>query len=217
MPQPEAPYGLDRCPQCGIAVPHLEVQHHQLTSDGPFADRFVILSCKSCRHCTMVKATLAGNVIEVWPAPKQYSTDIPDKARRALQDANAALGIPSLSIVGSARAVDFMLAERGISGGKGTNLAARINEAAAQHLITPDMKAWADEVRLDANAERHADTTMGEPTKADAERCLRFAEALAEILFELPARVSRGRKPAPKKDDTIGSLASGGGSGGRRS
>ncbi|MBO4121096.1 DUF4145 domain-containing protein [Cupriavidus gilardii] len=147
----------------------------------------------------MVKATLAGDVLDLWPAPKQYSNDIPDKARKALQDAHAALRTPSLSIVGSARAVDFMLSACGIPGGKGTNLAGRINQAATQHLITPDMKEWADEVRLDANAERHADTTDPEPTRADAERCLRFAEALAEILFELPARVKRGRSSgAPK-------------------
>ncbi|WP_404991334.1 DUF4145 domain-containing protein [Cupriavidus pauculus] len=100
-----------------------------------------------------------------------------------------------------------MLAEKGFPGGKGTNLAGRINDAAAKHVITADMKEWADEVRLDANAERHADTTSPEPTKEDAERALRFAEALAELLFELPARVKRGRGKNPSQPvaTTVGS------------
>ncbi|WP_454727750.1 MULTISPECIES: hypothetical protein [Cupriavidus] len=43
------------------------------------------------------------------------------------------------------------------------------------------------EIRDSSNIERHADEDGEEPTREEAERCLKFAEALAEILFELPA------------------------------
>ena len=50
------------------------------------------------------------------------------------------------------------------------------------------MAKWAHQVRLDANEQRHADESIPLPTIGDAQ----FVEALAEFLFVLPARVSRG-------------------------
>ena len=71
---------------------------------------------------------------------------------------------------------------------------ARIEEAAKNHLITSEMAAWAHDVRLDANDQRHADVAASLPTTADAQKCVEFARALAEFLFVLPARVQRGRQ-----------------------
>jgi hypothetical protein len=72
------------------------------------------------------------------------------------------------------------------------SLKARIDEAAEQHLITPDMAKWAHQVRLDANDQRHADEAAEFPTEEEARRSLTFALALAEVLYVLPARVTRG-------------------------
>ena len=47
-------------------------------------------------------------------------------------------------------------------------------------------------VRLDANDQRHADESADLPTDKDAQRCIAFALALAEILFVLPSRIERG-------------------------
>jgi hypothetical protein len=58
------------------------------------------------------------------------------------------------------------------------------------------MARWAHNVRLDANDERHADENAPFPEIEDAQRCLDFAMALAEILFMLPARVTRGIQAA---------------------
>ena len=55
------------------------------------------------------------------------------------------------------------------------------------------MAAWAHEVRLDANDQRHADEGAPLPAEADAAKVIEFAKALAEFLFVLPARVARGR------------------------
>ncbi len=157
---------------------------------------FYMLKCASCEQCTLVESEL-DQTKRVWPASKSYSNDIPDRPRQALIDADGTLAYPSPSIVSSATAVDWMLKIKGLTEG---SLGRRIDEAARQHLITDDMRAWAHEVRLGANAERHADLETPAPTVDEARRQLSFAEALAEILFVLPARVTRGRagqnKPA---------------------
>ena len=95
----------------------------------------------------------------------------------------------------SAAAIDAMLKNRGLTTG---SLYERIDKAAETHLITLDMAKWAHQVRLDANDQRHADEEAPLPVKEDAERCFRFAVALAEVLFVLPARVTRGIEETKK-------------------
>ena len=56
------------------------------------------------------------------------------------------------------------------------------------------MAAWAHEIRLDANDQRHADEGAKLPGEADAQKVIDFANALAQFLYVLPARVARGRK-----------------------
>lgn len=89
----------------------------------------------------------------------------------------------------SAAAVDAMLKHIGYIQG---SLYARIEQAAIDHRITEDMKGWAHKVRLDANAQRHADGEAEPPSSHDAENTYEFAETLAEILFVLPARIREG-------------------------
>ena len=90
----------------------------------------------------------------------------------------------------TASAVDAMLKAKGYKDG---NLYGRIDKAKEDGVITSDMAAWAHEVRLDANDNRHADEQADLPTKQAAERVIDFASALAQFLFVLPARVERGR------------------------
>ena len=89
----------------------------------------------------------------------------------------------------AASAVDAMLKAKGYKDG---SLYQRIKEAAVGHIITADMATWAHQVRLDANDQRHADESASFPTREEAQRSLDFALALAEILFVLPTRVTRG-------------------------
>ena len=84
-----------------------------------------------------------------------------------------------------------MLKDKGYKSG---SLNARIDAAAENHLITPEMAAWAHEIRLDANDQRHSDEASMLPTIEDATKCIAFANALAQFLYELPARVARGRR-----------------------
>ena len=91
----------------------------------------------------------------------------------------------------TASAVDAMLKDKGLKEG---SLNARINSAAQSHLITAEMAAWAHEIRLDANDQRHADEEADLPDAANASKAIDFANALAQFLYVLPARVERGRK-----------------------
>lgn len=94
----------------------------------------------------------------------------------------------------AASAVDAMLKLKKLTKG---SLYVRIDKAAKKNLITPDMADWAHDIRLDANEPRHADQNATPPTLDDAQRVVTFAETLAEILFVLPERVKRGRRPPP--------------------
>jgi hypothetical protein len=93
----------------------------------------------------------------------------------------------------AASAVDAMLKAKGLTEG---TLYQRIEQAARDHLITDEMKAWAHDVRLDANDQRHSDEDASLPNEQDANRVIDFAEALGTFLFVLPARVQRGRVEA---------------------
>jgi Domain of unknown function (DUF4145) len=133
------------------------------------------------------------NFCDIWPDPNGFSGDIPEEPLDYLKQAAETLSSPRASVVMSAGAIDAMLKAKGLVEGK---LYPRIKQAVEQHLLTADMGEWAHDVRLDANDQRHADVKAIAPTKEDAKRCLEFAKALADILFVLPARVTRGKANA---------------------
>jgi hypothetical protein len=116
-------------------------------------------------------------------------SSVPDRARTFLVQAQESIHSPVASQLVCASAVDSMLKSLGLKDG---SLYSRIDAAATNHLITDSMKAWAHDIRLDANDQRHADDNAPLPTEDDAKRCIDFALALAEFLFVLPARVKRG-------------------------
>jgi hypothetical protein len=134
--------------------------------------------------------SINGSISRMWPEGDVLSDSIPDRARMFLKQAIDSLHAPSGAQVLAASSVDAMLKQRGYKDG---SLHSRIKTAEADHLITPEMAAWAHEVRLDANDQRHADEDAPLPTRDDAEKTIQFARALAQFLFVLPALVSRGR------------------------
>jgi hypothetical protein len=123
---------------------------------------------------------------------------LPPHAREYLQQALQSLHSPAGAIMLAASAVDAMLKEIGYEEGV---LFSRIDKAAADHRITDSMATWAHKVRLDANAQRHADKTYFLPTTDDAANTVSFAQALGEFLFVLPARVSTGIRAADQRDE----------------
>lgn len=55
------------------------------------------------------------------------------------------------------------------------------------------MSDWAHSVRLESNKPRHADLDEPHATKEVAKQTIKFAQALGEFLFALPARIERGK------------------------
>lgn len=188
---------LDRCPHCNVAKPNLPglqgVETHNDRNQNPRTWR--TYQCKTCGGVVMAVApsprgVAAQDIAQIWPAPQQVNEAVPARARAFLEQAIASVHAPAGAVMLTASAVDAMLKEKGLKDG---TLYKRIDAASAQHLITAEMAAWAHEVRLEANDQRHADEEADLPGEADANKAIEFATALAQFLFVLPARVARGR------------------------
>jgi len=130
------------------------------------------------------------DISHIWPSPEEIDPTVPERARLFLTQAIESTHAPSGAVMLSASAVDSMLKAKGYAEG---SLFKRIDQAAADHIITAEMAAWAHEISLDANDQRHADEEAPLPNEADAMKVIEFAKALAQFLFVLPARVERGR------------------------
>ncbi len=199
---------LARCPHCNTANPTIS-RVHQFGFQ-PMKKEFAaqvagkqinwhVYVCASCAGLIGAGSLPEpGQIFQVpeqiyWivPNPKSISLDIPKSAARYLGQARETLASPAASVMMSASAVDAMLKERGYKDGK---LYSRIQKAEQDGVLTSHMADWAHDIRLDANDERHADEAAIDMTAGDATRCLEFADALADLLFVLPARVKRGRK-----------------------
>ena len=188
---------LSRCPHCSVAKPLLNRQSHFETRDhsGQLVRDWHFYACSTCGG-VVVASVVNGTgrrIADVFPSTRDVDDAIPERARSYLKQARDSLHAPAGAVMLAASAVDAMLKEKGFKTG---SLYQRIDKAAEEHAITSDMAAWAHDVRLDANDQRHSDETAALPGQPDAVRCVEFASALAEILFVLPSRVARGRAEA---------------------
>lgn len=101
----------------------------------------------------------------------------------------ASLHSPAGAVMLAASAVNSMSKGKGFKEG---SLHSRIELAVTNHLITPEMAAWAHEIRLAANDQRHADESKALPGSIDVVKVIEFINSLAQFLYGLPARVDRG-------------------------
>lgn len=192
---------LSRCPYCSIASPNLPqlaaatTHFSRPASGGGVAAGEVhwrMFECNSCGGVVMASGSKGANanVEEYLPqVQRAVSEEIPERAREYLKQGFEAMAQPAASIVVTASAIDAMLKDKGLIE---ESLFKRIDIAAKQHLITSEMAKWAHHVRLEANDQRHADTEAPLPSVTDAQNCYDFALALAEFLFVLPSKVTRG-------------------------
>lgn len=190
--------GIARCPHCGIANPLLARQWQSPNplprGDGGLASRWAAFACSTCGSVVAAKGTPGDNVanpeiVAVFPEAKDAHPDLPDRARRYLQQAYDSLVAPDAAAVMAGSAVDAMLKELGLRDG---SLYARIDEALRTNVLTQGMADWAHEVRLGSNRPRHADEDNPHVSRAEAVQSVEFAEALGQFLFVLTARVRRG-------------------------
>ena len=192
---------LPRCPHCKIALPTLKLLSNHTTTNhaGVNARKWGVYCCTGCGGLVTAWAEPTSNMVQhVFPGILPVDRDIPERPRAYLQQASDSLHAPAGSIMLSASSVDSMLKIKNYIEG---SLYKRIEQAAADHLITEEMAKWAHEVRLDANDQRHADEQADLPTTEDAQRVIDFVKALAEFLFVLPERIQRGLKPPEPKEN----------------
>lgn len=189
---------LPRCPHCNVAQPNLSAQSRFTTStaNNTCHRKWACYSCRTCGGVVLTAAFPDGNnlhpdIHDMWPSSNTVDASIPERARTFLEQSISSVHAPSGAVMLAASSVDAMLKAKGLKEG---NLHGRIKQAASQHLITEEMAAWAHEVRLDANDQRHADEDAEMPTTQDAERAIEFVTALAQFLFVLPSRVAQGRR-----------------------
>lgn len=195
MPNLTSSLILPRCPYCSIANPNLDLRNNLQTNNhlNNRSRRWGIYVCGGCGGVVIASAKdMNQEVLEYYPQASKVSQDIPERPRIFLSQALESMHAPSGAVLLAASAIDAMLKLKGLNEG---TLNSRIEKAVSEHLITEDMGKWAHSVRLDANDQRHADESSNLPTESDAQRCLDFANALAELLFVLPSRVERGLKP----------------------
>ena len=204
-------FQLPRCPWCGISAPNLRVRSLQNGSNsglhtkddrGDNARFWKVYSCANCGGLVLVWGEASD--APAWgylPKGKDVDDQIPERAQHYLRQALETKHAPSASTVMAASAVDAMLKAKKLSDG---TLNERIDKAAQDGILTEGMKHWAHQIRLDANAQRHADNTEALPNAKDAENTIDFAFALAEFLFVLPSRVTRGISDAQTPNDAAG-------------
>lgn len=186
---------LDRCPHCNVAKPLLTKAWSTESADHAGVNKrfWSTYLCASCGGIMLVVSPLNANqdITHMWPTYHIVADEVPARAREFLSQAISSLHAPAGAVMLTASAVDAMLKDKGHKEG---SLNTRIDAAAKAHLITAEMATWAHEIRLDANDQRHADEAASLPNAADAAKGIEFANALAQFLYVLPARVERGRK-----------------------
>jgi len=192
MPSLRVQLDLARCPYCKVDTPtlhsHADFGTHALGNANPRYWR--AYSCSRCGGVVIACASAdAGEVLEFHPKLESVDTAIPEPSRNYLEQAVDSLHAPAGSVMLCASAVDAMLKSKSYAEG---SLYFRIDQAMTDHLITAEMAQWAHEVRLDANAQRHADEAAPLPSAEDAKRAVDFVFALGEFLFVLPSKVRRG-------------------------
>lgn len=186
---------LRRCPHCSVAEPLLvELWRGPTPSTIEESKVWGCYFCTRCGGVVTAKSTSESNLLngyfdEVYPPAPSAHEDIPNAARRFLQQALDTLHAPDAAAVMAGAAVDAMLKELGYVKG---SVYSRIDEALADNKLTQGMADWAHAVRLGSNRPRHADLENPHVSAAEAKQSVEFAEALGSFLFVLSAKISRG-------------------------
>jgi len=183
---------LRKCPYCSVDTPNFTSNAGFITAadNGTNQRQWQVYSCKRCGGVVSAAGpTNTREVLEVYPSPPTVDDVLPLKVKTFLQQAMDSIFAPAGSVMLCASSVDAMLKDKGYSQG---SLYKRIEEAIQNGLLTREMGTWAHQVRLDANDQRHADENADLPTVENAKQAVEFTKTLAEFLYVLPSKVSRG-------------------------
>ena len=139
----------------------------------------------------------------LYPTARRAAAEIPETARRFLQEAMETLHAPDAAAVMAGGAVDAMLKHLGFTEG---SVYSDINQAVSDHILTPAMGKWAHKVRVDANRPRHADTEDPFVSVPEAHQSVDFCRGSRHYLFVLPSRIERGIEAAAREAKTSGGV-----------
>jgi hypothetical protein len=109
----------------------------------------------------------------LYPSARIAAAEIPDPARRYLQQAMETLHAPDAAAVMAGSAVDAMLKHFKLTEG---SVYKRIDDAVSQHILTAPMGEWAHEVRLGSNRPRHSDAENPHVSPQQAQQSVEFTE-----------------------------------------
>ena len=200
------PPRIGGCPYCGTGRPQVAIGQDFGCLGGRLDHRrwavFIITCCGGLLLAQGAEAhpdNAQAPIKALYPTARRGAAEIPETARRFLQEAMETLHAPNAAAVMAGRAGDAMLKHLGLTEG---SVYSRINQAVSDHILTPAMGKWAHKVRLGANRPRHADTEDPFVSVPEAQQSVDFAEALV-----LPSRIERGIEAATKEAKASGGAA----------
>ncbi len=144
-----------------------------------------------CNYCG--SPVLVNNDADiVYPTERPTPTDaaVPDSIRRDLDEAKQcfAAGCHRAAAVMARRAMQAAAIEKGATKDR---LVDQIAELASSHMITTDLKEWADVVRWVGNDAAHPNGD--EVSSSDAEEVISLAEQFLHVLYVAPAKAKQLR------------------------
>lgn len=177
---------LERCPHCCVAKPKVsQTSSFETESEDKQTLRF--WGIYICHHCGGVITASSnaenGHIHEMFPNDIAFEDYIPPEAKAFLKQAVDSLHAPCGAILLAARAIDIMIADKGLKRGK---LYTRLKSAAENNFISEEMASWGQEVQLDPIFRLDAKSDSKLPDEKDARNTVNFALALAECLFLQP-------------------------------
>lgn len=208
------------CPHCRAFVGEQNVFEHWDKNDpGNAKDYLVVFICRQCHRAIVAHFTardeqrLDTNLhykvgvdvkpTKVYPQPEVINIDkenIPERiykiyyqALKASQD--GVLIDPACSTF--RKTIEAILCDV-IKEEETHNLKNAIEKALEQQLIAPQMKEWADEVRLAGNLAAHL--KPDELTPEDVVDIKLFTELLIEYIYVIPARIKARQETREKQD-----------------
>jgi hypothetical protein len=202
--------GVERCPQCGIAHPLLDKKWDHVEFGINVAKKWAVYQCTACKRFVLAESNKGRNVggtakdvsqvEKCYPDRVSVSADVPSVAKRYLEQAIDSIHAPDGAVMLANSSVDAMLKEKGLKEG---TVYERVAKAVKENILTKEMAEWAHKVRLDSNNPRHADEEKPHASEEEAKQTIEFARALGYFLFELTARIERGKEEADKANSNV--------------
>ena len=202
------------CPHCPTAQVAFEIRWNEAVRRQPVAWKCAAV-CGACDGVICFVAIFGpgrqnvapmhseGNiepiwlVQTIWPSPAETSAPAHTPgavARRFVQGENAFRRSDWNAAVAMYRSA-LDIATKGMDGVPAGSFYERLQWLHGQHRITPDMRDWADHVRVEGNVALH---DPEEFTEQDAKPLRLFAETFLRYVFELPGEVRSFREGPPQ-------------------